>query len=260
MYRDAASAWGHRAALLIQNIDPVSAENGFDNNYGATSSEGFIGFGIKKNIANYSAACSNPALAGNIVVFMELDPSTSFNATALPLSLISFNLKKQNANSILLDWKTTNEANNSGFEVERASMSNSFKKINFVAANTIKQEVNQYQYSDNEISDGIFYYRLKLLDLNGSYSYSKILSIQMNNNDLYNVSVNPNPAKGKILLKGVDMGDSIELYNSNGFLMHEAIINTHNVDTIPIAFPSGNYIILIKRKAEIVSKKINISN
>ncbi len=223
LYQDASSSWGHRAAILIQDTDPTSGQNGFDDNYGAAGEEGILGFGILRDVS-FPLICGplrlsaenqilNPNLAGNIVVMMVLDPSTSFMNAPLPVNLISFNLEKNN-NTIVLNWITNSEKDNHGFEIEKSLNGKKFEKVAYINAKNTLSEKNNYEYFDQSPSDGINYYRLKQIDLDGTFEYSPIKSI--NYESKIEITMYPNPAQNQLFFEGVKNGSKIEILNLSG--------------------------------------------
>ncbi|MDR3666203.1 MAG: endonuclease [Ignavibacteriaceae bacterium] len=101
---------------------------------------------------------------------------TDVSTDATPVELVSFNAAIDQ-NNINLNWKTATELNNSGFSVERGSVKNSdgeliFNKIGFVkgAGNSVSPV--SYSYSDKLNNPGVYYYRLKQIDNNGSFKYN----------------------------------------------------------------------------------------
>jgi hypothetical protein len=94
----------------------------------------------------------------------------------LPLELLDFRGKLENK-AALLSWTTAQEKDVLGFEIERSIDQKSFEKIGFVAA---KNQVSTQSYSFNDIAlkQMIQYYRLKINDLDGSFTYSKVIAIQ----------------------------------------------------------------------------------
>ncbi|CAN5814417.1 hypothetical protein BH10BAC2_BH10BAC2_26400 [soil metagenome] len=97
----------------------------------------------------------------------------------LPISLISFTGYSDN-NKNILNWKTSSEINSSRYEVERGFDGNNFEKIGVVhpANSTIG---SSYNYADDirHIYANNFYYRLKMVDKDGSYNYSPVVSINV---------------------------------------------------------------------------------
>lgn len=120
-----------------------------------------------------------------------------FGSTALtlPLDLLTFTGSLQTDNTVLLKWKTENEVNTSHFEVERSIDGSSFTAIGTVAADNSTNTTHNYSYVDMDAANQqslILYYRLKMVDANGAYSYSNIISVLFN--DITGaVIVNPNP-------------------------------------------------------------------
>jgi glucose/arabinose dehydrogenase len=114
----------------------------------------------------------------------------------LPLDLITFKGSLQN-NATLLQWETANENNTSHFAVERSTDGRSFEGIGTVAALGNSVNANKYSYIDNNVSNlssTIIYYRLKMIDADGQYSYSQVITIYLA--DITGrVVISPNPAK-----------------------------------------------------------------
>jgi len=106
------------------------------------------------------------------------------NNVTLPLDLLSFTGRLQNNNSVLLNWKTENEINTSHFAIERSIDGNRFIGIGNVSANGRNNTGSSfsYSYTDNDAinqSSQRLYYRLKMIDIDGTYKYSNIVSISL---------------------------------------------------------------------------------
>ena len=112
----------------------------------------------------------------------------------LPVELTSFNAAL-NKNTVELLWTTATETNNSGFEVERSTDNTNYKKIGFIKGNGTSSEFHTYKFIDNNLSSaGKFYYRLKQVNLDGTFEYSKVINVAMNTPDKFELSQNyPNP-------------------------------------------------------------------
>ena len=93
----------------------------------------------------------------------------------VPVELIVFNAQVQNE-KVILNWTTASEINNYGFEVQRSVDGNNFSTIAFVQGNGTSTVINAYSYVDRDVS-GRLYYRLKQLDYNGQFAYSKIVTV-----------------------------------------------------------------------------------
>jgi plastocyanin len=96
---------------------------------------------------------------------------TTWFETVVPVELVSF-AASVSGSSVLLNWVTASEINNSGFEVERKSLNSSWQKIGFVQGNGTTTETKYYSYSDNNLTPGQYSYRLKQIDYDGTFAYS----------------------------------------------------------------------------------------
>lgn len=107
----------------------------------------------------------------------------SGNST-LPLDLITFTGSLQNDNTVLLKWKTENEVNVSLYEIERSTDGSSFSAIGTVTATgSLNNSSLNYSYIDRSAVNQqatVLYYRLKMIDRDGSYKYSSIVAVTLN--------------------------------------------------------------------------------
>ncbi|MDR6804725.1 hypothetical protein J2Y45_002967 [Dyadobacter sp. BE34] len=116
------------------------------------------------------------------------------NENALPVSLISFSGKASSEGNVLL-WSTAEEVNNEGFDIERSVNGVMFEKIGFVAGKGTSSARSDYQFVDRQPLLNA-YYRLKQLDADQRYTFSK--SINLKNESGIKLIVYPNPVKGKL--------------------------------------------------------------
>ena len=114
-------------------------------------------------------------------------------ADAIPVELTSFTAVVIN-NSVLLNWTTATEINNSGFAVERSTHSENFNQISFVPGFGTTTESKSYSFADNSVSSGKYFYRLKQIDFDGSFEYSEIIEVEIGIPQEFSLSQNyPNP-------------------------------------------------------------------
>jgi len=99
-----------------------------------------------------------------------------FTSNVIPVELTSFTASAIGKN-VQLQWATATETNNKGFEIQRGINNRDLKTIGFVEGNGTTTEARNYTYVDNTEFNGTVYYRLKQLDLNGSYDYSKVVEV-----------------------------------------------------------------------------------
>ncbi len=123
------------------------------------------------------------------------ESSVSIGAVSGPLAvkLLSFNAVIKNKTG-LLNWVTENELNNDYFDIERSEDGVIFYKKGSVKGNGTSAITQYYQYNDNITTNiSAVYYRLKIVDLNSNFSYSKIIILHLNEifNDQFSVYPNP---------------------------------------------------------------------
>jgi hypothetical protein len=121
---------------------------------------------------------------------------TSLNAsTVLPVELISFQLKPIDNKYFQLDWQTASELNNYGYEVQRSTNAVDFTKIGLVSGHGTTALPNAYTFDDHNVTvETDYYYRLKILDNDGKFTYSNILTGRLKANNTFTVTdFYPNP-------------------------------------------------------------------
>lgn len=160
------------AGKVIFMIMPYNGSNGSGNQYN------HIQFG---NFA-VSAGSSGAAVTGNAI-----SVKGTVNGT-LPVKLSSFTSTIQNQ-AALLNWATASEVNFDYFSVERRENDADFKEIGKVLA---KGNNSIYSFSDKNISFGTAYYRLKMVDKDGTIAYSDVTSTKFLSNG-GSFSIYPNP-------------------------------------------------------------------
>ena len=117
----------------------------------------------------------------------------------LPLQLTSF-LETQISGGVLLSWQTATELNTSHFIIQHSPDGSSYTEIGTVKAIGIGG--NSYSFTDAHPSDGINYYRLQSVDKDGSFSYSKVVSVSLTTNHSSLTTIYPNPAKDNVTIRG----------------------------------------------------------
>ena len=110
-----------------------------------------------------------------------------------PVELTSFTAKSQNQ-KVTLNWATATEINNNGFEIQRSISNTDFVTVGFVRGFGTTTEQKEYSYTDNNLQNGLYTYRLKQIDYNGSFEYSDAIEVDVRSLDSYSLEQNyPNP-------------------------------------------------------------------
>ena len=141
----------------------------------------------------------------------------------LPVELVSFNSSVSNSN-VILNWITSSEQNNSGFEIERKISdreNNDWIKTGFVNGSGNSNVQNTYSFEDRNLSTGKYEYRLKQIDFNGNFSYFSLEdAVKIGIPDRFSLSQNyPNPFNPTTIINfQISKGNNVTLkiYNSSG--------------------------------------------
>ena len=115
----------------------------------------------------------------------------------LPVVLVDFE-GKLNGTKVDLFWKTSSESNSSHFEVERSQDGTDFKLLTKVNAKGNSSVESEYKTIDPLPLKGQNYYRLKMVDMDNTFSFSKTINIKVNSDATIETRVMPNPFTGKL--------------------------------------------------------------
>jgi len=167
-----------------------------------------------------------------------------------PVNLTSFKGRLADG-KVYLNWTTSEENNNSHFEVERSGNGSSFEKVGEV--NGKGGLNNDYAFTDNGPLAKVNYYRLKQVDIDGKYTYTRTIVLR---NDLGTVkgTVAPNPFVSNVNVSyKLDRDEKvhIRIFDQYGRLVKYYQVqgnrgtNTHNLSDLS-NLPAGNYTIEVK--------------
>ncbi len=185
--------------------------------------------------------------------------------TTLPLNLVSFTGKPaEHANN--LAWTTSNESNTSRFQIERMVNDADFIKIDSVPAAGNSTTKLKYAFSDKNLVDGVstYYYRLKMIDQNGDFTYSDVVPVSSTLNT-FEAFVYPNPNNGSVTLSLSNPDKEkvlVEVFDVSG---KKAIsLNINSKDTFYresydwTSLAKGTYIVRISSKLALKTIKMMI--
>jgi hypothetical protein len=138
----------------------------------------------------------------------------------IPVELAAFSAEAQDRN-VMLQWKTSTETNSASFEVERTiSGTNSWSAVGSVRAAGTTVETKSYSYLDKGLNSAKYQYRLKQIDLDGSYSYSSVVEVEVGLPVTFGMSQNyPNPFNPTTRIEyqvPADARVTLELYDITG--------------------------------------------
>lgn len=134
---------------------------------------------------------------------------------ALPVTLFNFTAAKRNT-AVALQWETSNEKNSGHFEIERSGDGRNFTKIAQVPAAQFSDNVVRYTHNDLNPLPSVNFYRLKMVDLDGRYTYSQIVSVKFDSKQA--ITVFPNPVKDIMNIQIADMKGmaSVQMTDASG--------------------------------------------
>jgi trimeric autotransporter adhesin len=122
------------------------------------------------------------------------------NNVALPVTLLSFDGYLTADKTTALNWSTAEEYNSKEFEIERSYDGNTFVSIGSVLSQGNIAVETKYRFNDNTISQEFNYYRLKMIDKDGKFTYSKVVLIK-----------NPRVGKGKFKVLNNPFNQAIDI-------------------------------------------------
>lgn len=166
----------------------------------------------------------------------------------IPVELTSFTASA-NSNQVTLSWSTATETNNSGFEVQKA-VDGEFTTIGFVSGHGTTTESQKYSYTDKNVEVGIYSYRLKQVDLDGTFEYANEVEVEVLPPAEFSIAQNfPNPFNPSTKINyslAVDSKVTLSVYNLLGEAVSTLVNNnvtagTHTVNFDAVDFNSGVY-------------------
>ena len=195
------------------------------------------------------------------------DCGSSCISAPLPVTLISFVGKRLDARQVQLDWTTTSETNNDHFEIERTlNPATGFETVGSVKGKGNSAANVSYQFTDPNSETVYTYYRLKQVDLDGSFAYSRIIAVKGYHQEL-TVNAFPNPGFSKELAFIVsgdinEEGISVYIYDQKGTSVYQntkyALPDNQQILLPGIVTQPGSYYIKIRAKKQEASSSFII--
>lgn len=159
----------------------------------------------------------------------------SWTGGALPVKLEYFTAEKASSHSSLLKWATAAEVDNDHFEIERSADAQSWTTLGEVKGAGTTTEEQVYTYADEAPLNGVNYYRLKQVDIDGHYTYTNVQDVTFDgivstNN---NMTMYPNPATAStpltIELSNSSPINNVTITNSIGQVVYSDVSSQTNV-------------------------------
>lgn len=129
------------------------------------------------------------------------DTSLPFSYTITPITLINFTAYYNNKNANIIKWQTTQELNSKNFEIQKSYSSQNFNTLKIMVAAGNSNTLLNYNYTDNNILFKPTFYRLKSTDLDGQFTYSKIVVVNPIKSIFEISNIYPNPANDHLIIE-----------------------------------------------------------
>lgn len=146
----------------------------------------------------------------------------------LPLRILAFSGRVSGEN-IFLNWETTNEVNTDYFLVEKSTDGNFFTTEKRISSYNIPSNIHHYQCEVKNLVNGKYYFRLKMVDKDGRFTYSKVIAITMNST--MEIKVYPTISNTMINISNTG-SQKLLLYNSSGQFIKNLVIGQNDVSAL----------------------------
>ncbi|MEO6286621.1 MAG: T9SS type A sorting domain-containing protein [Dyadobacter sp.] len=194
---------------------------------------------------------ANNGFRETVATFQIFDP--------LPVNLIAFEGKySKTEQAIMLEWSTAEETSNDRFEIEAGNTPGTLKKTAEVIGKGNNRGIAYYSFTDNISKGSITYYRLKQVDWDGTFSYSRIISVSRPGSG--GVYITENPVRDNLLRihtggKSAEEVD-VSLFSMNGKKMSQWTFNKEEELRMNVnGLLPGMYLLKYADKSGVQSRK-----
>lgn len=220
-------------------------------------------------------APTSPSTSDNQVTFYYVGNAANGNSNtngdyiysgstivALPVTLSGFSADVKGT-TVILKWQTLSESNSSHFIVEKSSDNQHFYQVTQVNAAGISSSIRNYSFEDNKPAyfERPTYYRLVLIDKNGSKKYSNVVNVSIKAVRSFVKKLYPNPIQRGNIMQVEIISDkqqrvSIKLININGSKVQELASSLQKGNNIvdislPKSVASGMYALLVQMEDDV---------
>lgn len=207
---------------------------------------------------------NNPRIASSgTTSFSKWAPGDKDNP--LPIELLSFYAVQNNTDADII-WETASEINSDYYEILRSLDAENFEKIAQVDAAGNSNKMLNYSYKDLNITGlkkDVIYYRLKSVDIDGTFDFSNVVSLKLNDFENEFIEIMPNPVIDNLILNistSISKDILFTIYDCIGNLVYVTEISVnkgnsrHKIDIRNLA--AGLYFVKIKDRNQSFTKKI----
>lgn len=164
---------------------------------------------------------------------------------ALPVTLVSFAVSKE-GKTAALKWATTMETNSDRFEIQRSLAGKDWQMIGTVASHGESTTEKKYTFTDRNPANGENLYRLKMIDKDQTFAYSRIQSVKFEGGSAGDMSVYPNPSIDKLHIRNFSNVKAVVITDMSGHtVLQSGFMATDEINVQGLA--SGIYAVKVTR-------------
>ncbi|GAA4302376.1 hypothetical protein GCM10023183_14200 [Nibribacter koreensis] len=189
-------------------------------------------------------------------ILVSINNAAANIVNPLPVTMVSFTAKAQKG-KVLLSWTTATEINNEYFQIERSEDGRNFTTLGKVKGNGNSNMLLNYTYQDLSPLTGTAYYRLKQVDFDGKFEYSKVVSTQMKASTSAAIAVKayPNPTSDVLILDLAHLSDApiqVQVMDLNGHVLQARELQGGKLQTLDLSTLTGGSYLL-----KVIGKEVN---
>ncbi len=201
-----------------------------------------VGGQIPVNATSIAVEGAKQGTFGNTGTGFEFTGFAWTISNPLPVTLTQFK-GYQTGNAVELFWQTASEDNNDSFQIEKASNAINFEAIGSVKGAKNSTEKLNYTFIDEQAAEGTNYYRLKQIDFDGKFEYSRIIAVNFSKDGVFELM--PNPTQDYVELKGIGKNATIKIRDAKGSTIQTLENQTDELKINLNNYQSGVYFIQI---------------
>jgi len=180
----------------------------------------------------------------NVIAGAPATPASYIIGAVLPVKLNSFTAKAAAGNG-LLSWVADEQVNLAFYELERSTTGNNWSAI----ATLPVSSSSRYTYTDAGLAEGNYFYRLRMVDADGKFSYSDARSIRIAKTTA-KFAVQANPVEnGKLVVK-VNQPTQLVLFDANGKMIWKKQLQPSTLQVNVSGYAKGMYFLTSGETAE----------
>ena len=239
----------------FQSIDPTEA-------YGPRNANGSLPTMTFLNLKSTSPARNQGVDVGLPFNGSAPDLGAFETDESVPVTLLSFSATAKGSANVL-NWTTVTEFNSASFIIERSANGVDFTRIDEVKGAGTTSTPQYYTVLDNNPLKGINYYRLKMMDLDGTFTYSRVAVVENQKDKSLKSQVFPNPFSDALTVF-FENGDNVsyvsitltDVLGQTLFVQHLPVFDNKKIDIQTDNLTSGAYFLKISDGKNIMIHKV----